>query len=129
MLFGSFHASATYLVWLPLANSSPLLFVKSMDVNASVLPTVGVVSRTTRERESEKDRASITFVARHFGLYQVTDLTARRKVGYVQIRGDACCEEAARCYGEGAAKIDFGWLALCDVVMDDMNREEVAYPC
>jgi hypothetical protein len=44
MLFGSFHANATYLVWLPLANTSPLLLEKSMEVNAKVLPTAISVS-------------------------------------------------------------------------------------
>jgi hypothetical protein len=39
ILLGSFHANATYFVWLPLAKRSPLLFVKFIDVKASVLPT------------------------------------------------------------------------------------------
>lgn len=39
MLLGSFHAKATYLVWLPRANTSPLLLLKLIEVYASVLPT------------------------------------------------------------------------------------------
>ena len=32
----------TYFVWLPLAESSPLLFLKTTVVYASVFPTIGV---------------------------------------------------------------------------------------
>ncbi len=44
MLLGSFHAKATYLVWLPRANISPFVLLKRMDVYARVLPTSHAVS-------------------------------------------------------------------------------------
>ena len=45
ILFGSFHARATYLVWLPRANISPLLLLKLIDVKANVLPTLSLLVR------------------------------------------------------------------------------------
>lgn len=39
----SFGFAFAYFVWLPLAKTSPLLFMNLMDVNANVLPTKHIV--------------------------------------------------------------------------------------
>lgn len=44
MFFGSFHASATYLVWLPLANTSPFSVMNRTEVKASVFPNLSHVT-------------------------------------------------------------------------------------
>lgn len=49
-----------------------------------------------------------TLVTRYLGADHIAYLAAGGEVGYVQVCGHSCCEEAARCDGERAAEVDCG---------------------
>lgn len=79
MLFGSFHASATYLVWLPRANTSPLLLLNLIDVYANVLPTARSLASQIAQDSNWKDKgwSQHTLITRDLRLDQIANLASR----------------------------------------------------
>jgi hypothetical protein len=66
MLFGSFHACAMYLVWLPLAKTSSFSFLNWIDVNAIVFPTTWCQQskqKSMREAQMGARSEELTLVA------------------------------------------------------------------